>query len=135
MGDRFQPISMEALTDWMFDELEQKDQIFNVPTSAIFTPRLDDPFRIGKYGIEMDTPFGVAAGPHSQMAQNIVVSWLVGARFLELKTVQTLDELEINKPCIDCQDEGYNVEWSQELKVHQSFDEYLRASAARRRAR
>ena len=127
MGDRFQPISTEALTDWMFDELEQKDQIFNVPTSAIFTPRLDDPFRIEKYGIEMDTPFGVAAGPHSQMAQNIVVSWLVGARFLELKTVQTLDELEINKPCIDCQDEGYNVEWSQELKVHQSFDEYLRA--------
>jgi len=127
MGDRFQPISMEALTDWMFDELEQKDQIFNVPTSAIFTPKLDDPFRIEKYGVDMDTPFGVAAGPHSQMAQNIVVSWLVGARFLELKTVQTLDELDINKPCIDCQDEGYNVEWSQELKVHQSFDEYLRA--------
>jgi len=127
MGDRFQPISMEALTDWMFDELEQKDQIFGVPTSAIFRPSLDDPFRIEKYGVEMDTPFGVAAGPHSQMAQNIVVSWLVGARFLELKTVQTLDELEINKPCIDCQDEGYNVEWSQELKVHQSFDEYLRA--------
>jgi NADPH-dependent glutamate synthase beta subunit-like oxidoreductase len=127
MGDRFQPISMEALTDWLFDELEQKDQIFGVPTRAFFRPGLDDPFRVDKYGVEMDTPFGVAAGPHSQMAQNIVVSWLVGARFLELKTVQTLDELDINKPCIDCEDEGYNVEWSQELKVHQSFDEYLRA--------
>jgi putative selenate reductase len=127
MGDRFQPISMEALTDWVFDELEQKDQLFGIPSSAFFVPTLDDPFRIEKYGVQMDTPFGVAAGPHSQMAQNIVVSWLVGARFLELKTVQTLDELDINKPCIDCQDEGYNVEWSQELKVHQSFDEYLRA--------
>ena len=61
------------------------------------------------------------------MAQNIVVSWLVGARFIELKTVQTLDELDVNKPCIDLEDEGYNVEWSQELKVYQSFDEYLRA--------
>ena len=61
------------------------------------------------------------------MAQNIIVSWLVGARLLELKTIQTLDELDINKPCIDVEDEGYNVEWSQELKVYESFDEYLRA--------
>jgi NADPH-dependent glutamate synthase beta subunit-like oxidoreductase len=118
---------MEALTDWVFDELEQKDQLFGIPQSAFFVPSPDDPFRIEKYGVDMDTPFGVAAGPHSQMAQNIIVSWLVGARFLELKTVQTLDELEINKPCIDCEDEGYNVEWSQELRVHESFDEYLRA--------
>ena len=77
--------------------------------------------------MELETPFGVAAGPHTQMAQNIIASWLVGARLIELKTIQTLDELDVNKPCIDVQDEGYNVEWSQELKVHQSFDEYLRA--------
>ena len=61
------------------------------------------------------------------MAQNIVAAWLVGARVIELKTVQTLDELEVHKPCIDVTDEGYNVEWSQELRVHESFDEYLRA--------
>ena len=61
------------------------------------------------------------------MAQNIIVSWLVGARLIELKTIQTLDELDVSKPCIDIEDEGYNVEWSQELKVYESFDEYLRA--------
>jgi putative selenate reductase len=61
------------------------------------------------------------------MAQNIIVAWALGARVIELKTVQTLDELEVHKPCIDMQDEGYNVEWSQELKVHESFEEYLRA--------
>jgi len=48
-------------------------------------------------------------------------------RYIELKTVQTLDVLDVSKPCIDMEDEGYNVEWSQELKVEQSFDEYLRA--------
>ena len=127
MSDRFQPISMEQLTDWVFTELEEKDSLFNVPQSAFFVSTPDDPFRVEKYGVEMDTPFGVAAGPHSQMAQNIIVSWLVGGRFLELKTIQTLDELEIPKPCIEVEDEGYNVEWSQELKVYQSFDEYLRA--------
>ncbi|MFH1474622.1 MAG: FAD-dependent oxidoreductase, partial [Chloroflexota bacterium] len=90
-------------------------------------PRLDHRYRRREYGVELDTPFGVAAGPHTQMAQNIIAAWLVGARLIELKTIQTLDELDVNKPCIDAQDEGYNVEWSQELKVHQSFDEYLRA--------
>jgi NADPH-dependent glutamate synthase beta subunit-like oxidoreductase len=118
---------MEQLTNWVFDELEQKDAIFGVPRSAFFVPRDDHPFRLEKYGYQLDTPFGVAAGPHTQMAQNIIVSWLVGARFIELKTVQTLDELDIAKPCIDVEDEGYNVEWSQELKVYESFDEYLRA--------
>jgi NADPH-dependent glutamate synthase beta subunit-like oxidoreductase len=127
MSDRFHQISMEQLTAWVFDELEQKDAIFGVPRSAFFVPRPDHPFRLDKYGYDLDTPFGVAAGPHTQMAQNIIVSWLVGARFLELKTVQTLDELEVAKPCIDVEDEGYNVEWSQELKVYESFDEYLRA--------
>jgi NADPH-dependent glutamate synthase beta subunit-like oxidoreductase len=127
MSDRFRPVSMEQLTDWVFDELETKDSIFGVPRSAFFVPSPQDRFRVDVYGRTLETPFGVAAGPHTQMAQNIVVSWLLGARFIELKTIQTLDELAIAKPCIDVEDEGYNVEWSQELKVFESFDEYLRA--------
>ena len=118
MSDRFHPLSMEQLTDWVFTELEQKGSLFNVPRPAFFVPRPDHRFRRREYGVELETPFGVAAGPHTQMAQNIIAAWLVGARLIELKTVQTLDELEVHKPCIDVQDEGYNVEWSQELKVH-----------------
>jgi putative selenate reductase len=118
---------MEQLTDWVFTELEEKDSIFGIQRRAFFKPSEADRFRLTNYGQTLETPFGVAAGPATQMAQNIIVSWLVGARFIELKTIQTLDELDVNKPCIDIEDEGYNVEWSQELKVHQSFDEYLRA--------
>jgi len=118
---------MEQLTDWVFDELDAKDALFGVPRSAFFVPSGAHRYRTQKYGVELDTPFGVAAGPQTQMAQNIIVSWLVGARFIELKTIQTLDELDVSKPCIDVEDEGYNVEWSQELKVYESFDEYLRA--------
>jgi hypothetical protein len=127
MSDQFHPISMEQLTAWVFTELEKKDALFGVPRSAIFVPSETDRFKLNIYGVSLETPFGVAAGPQSQMAQNIIVAWLCGSRFLELKTVQTLDELDVNKPCIDIQDEGYNVEWSQELKVFESFDEYLRA--------
>ena len=80
-----------------------------------------------RYGRELETPVGVAAGPHTQLAVNIISAWLCGARYIELKTVQTLDEIEVSKPCIDMQDEGYNCEWSQELKIEQSFNEYLNA--------
>ncbi|MFH0795027.1 MAG: putative selenate reductase subunit YgfK, partial [bacterium] len=75
----------------------------------------------------LGTPIGPAAGPHTQLAQNIVCAWLSGGRFIELKTVQIMDELQIPRPCIDMEDEGYNVEWSQELKLRESADEYVKA--------
>ena len=84
MGDRFHPISMEQLTDWVFDELETKEAVFGVPRAAFFVPDPADRFKVDVYGRTLETPFGVAAGPHTQMAQNIVVSWLLGARFIEL---------------------------------------------------
>lgn len=126
-SDQLHPLSMDQLCRWLFGELEANDALFGIPTRLAFVPQPDHPFRVDKLGQRLDTPFGVAAGPHSQMTQNIVVAWLCGGRLIELKTVQTLDDLEISKPCIDMEDEGYNVEWSQELKVAESFDEYLRA--------
>ena len=61
------------------------------------------------------------------MTQNIVTAYLVGGRFFELKTVQKLDNLQFDKPCIDARDEGYNTEWSTELSLRQAFDEYVKA--------
>ena len=121
MSDRFQPLSIDQVAPWVFGELEKRGTVFGIPQELFFRPAAGDAFRTAMYGQALDTPFGVAAGPHSQMAQNIVAAWLTGSRFIELKTVQTLDELEVSKPCIDIQDEGYNVEWSQELKIDQSF--------------
>ena len=127
MSDLFFPISSIQLIEWVFGELESCDSILGIARQHFFVPREDDPFRTSAFGHSLETPFGPAAGPHTQMAQNIIAAWLCGARYIELKTVQTLDELNVSKPCIDMQDEGYNVEWSQELKIYQSFDEYLRA--------
>ena len=127
MSELFQPIPAEQLFAWIFSELDAHDSAFGIPRQHFFTPLEDDRFRSSAFGHLLETPFGPAAGPHSQMAQNIVAAWLCGARYIELKTVQTLDVLDVPKPCIDMKDEGYNVEWSQELKVYQSFDEYLRA--------
>jgi putative selenate reductase len=71
------------------------------------------------------TPVGPAAGPQTQMAQNILLSWLGGSRILELKTVQINDHLVINRPCIDMTNVGYNIEFSQELRLHESIHEYV----------
>ena len=89
-------------------------------------PRRDLSVRF--HGHAAATPFGPAAGPHTQLAQNIVLSWLAGGRVIELKTVQINDHLTIPRPCIDMQTVGYNVEWSQELTLEQSLEEYVKAA-------
>ncbi len=126
MSDNFSIIPFRKLVKLTLNQLD-KGQFLGIPEELFFKPNLKDNFRFTQYGHLLETPIGVAAGPHTQLAQNIVAAWLTGARFIELKTVQTLDELEVSKPCIDMQDEGYNCEWSQELKIHQSFNQYLEA--------
>ena len=124
--DRLSIVPLPFLTKLFLDQLEN-GEVFGIPEELFFHPEKEDPFRIKHFGQLLETPVGVAAGPHTQMAQNIVMAWLCGARFIELKTIQTLDELDVSKPCIDMQDEGYNCEWSQELKIHESYDQYLNA--------
>ena len=126
MSDKFYKISIERLLQWILND-EKEGKIFGIYLDNIFTPKKNDPFKVERYGKILETPLGVAAGPHTQMAQNIIAAWLTGSRYIELKTIQTLDELEVAKPCIDMEDEGYNCEWSQELKIKESFDEYLNA--------
>jgi putative selenate reductase len=126
MSDRFHRISIEKLLKWILAE-EDKGRIFGIYKDLFYTPKKSDSFRMNRYNKTLETPIGVAAGPHTQLAHNIIASWLCGARYIELKTIQTLDEIDVTKPCIDMEDEGYNCEWSQELKIKDSFDEYLNA--------
>lgn len=126
MSDKFYRIPIDRLFKWILNE-EKEGRNFGLYKEHFFTPNENDRFKMERYGVNLETPIGVAAGPHSQLAHNIIASWLCGARYIELKTVQTLDKIEVTKPCIDMEDEGYNCEWSQELKVHDSFDEYLNA--------
>ncbi len=125
-SDRFVCSSLKTLFGWI-DQYEKSGELFGITRDLFFEPQAADLFRMTRYNQTLETPLGVAAGPHTQLSQNIIASWLTGARYMELKTVQILDELEVTKPCIDMSDEGYNCEWSQELKLDQSFDEYLNA--------
>ncbi len=125
MSDRMQPIEFQNLLYWIVNEYHDHKTIFGIPFSKFFFKINNNSINI--FNERLDMPIGPAAGPHTQLAQNIIASYLVGGRFFELKTVQKLDELKIDKPCIDAEDEGYNVEWSQELTLEQSYSEYLKA--------
>jgi putative selenate reductase len=121
------PVPFGVLATRLFRELAQKKTAFDLPVARFFQGATTNLSRT-VHGQRASTPFGPAAGPHTQLAQNIVLSWLAGGRVIELKTVQIKDDLVIPRPCIDMQTIGFNVEWSQELTLEQSLEEYVKAS-------
>jgi len=122
------PYPFPALIRRMLAELETRREIFDLPERKFFLGSPSHDLSVTLHGHTASSPLGPAAGPQTQMAQNIVLSWLAGCRIMELKTVQIMDELAIPRPCIDMQTIGYNVEWSQELKLEQSLDEYVKGA-------
>jgi putative selenate reductase len=130
MSDTMKIQRFSVLLKWILKELEENESVFGIHRSLFYIPQPDAPFATeNMFGHHLATPIGPAAGPHTQLAQNIVCAWLSGGRFIELKTVQIMDDLEIPRPCIDMEDEGYNVEWSQELRLDESAHEYVNAWA------
>lgn len=119
------PISFSTLVERLQREMNG-ESMYALPRRSWWTPDPDISLEFDHFGMKLGTPVGPASGPHTQLAQNLVLSWLGGSRFMELKTVQILDELEIPRPCIHVPHIGYNVEWSQELLVHQSAAEYAK---------
>ena len=124
MSDIMRPIPFSELMDWVIAEYASRKTIFGVGdiykhTSGKMLPIFTE---------QVETPFGPAAGPHTQLAQNLIASYAGGSRFFEVKTVQIIDgeDLPVSKPCIKAEDECYNVEWSTELRVPQAFEEYVK---------
>ncbi|MBF0277551.1 MAG: glutamate synthase [SAR324 cluster bacterium] len=108
-------------------EYENFGSIYGYPKKKFYRgyPGID--FSVDFHHKEAATPLGPASGPHTQMVQNIILSFLGGGRIMELKTIQILDQLEISRPCIDARNIGYNIEWSQELRLEDSYNEYVMA--------
>jgi putative selenate reductase len=120
--------ALGALLSRIAGEYRAKASIFEIPEKAF---RGAFEIEAGSPGLEImgrrvSLPIGPAAGPHSQIAPNLVAAYLAGSRVFELKTVQENDSLEIGKPCIDALDEGHNTEWSTELSLRDAREEYLR---------
>ena len=130
MSERMYPIPFKDLMRWVVTERKNSGTVFGIHTAYKADPAKTLPI----FGEKIETPFGPAAGPNSQLAQNIIASYVAGARFFEVKTVQKMDGEElaacVPRPCILADDEGYNQEWSTELEVGQALNEYIKAWCA-----
>ena len=126
MSEKMYPIPFKSLMNWIVTEYAREGEIFGVHMPYYATGKM-----LPIFGETIETPFGPAAGPNSQLAQNIIAAYMAGARFFEVKTVQKMDGADlaacINRPCILAEDECYNCEWSTELEVPQAFAEYVKA--------
>jgi len=122
------PVPLGVLVTRLMRELERRQAAFDLPARQFFLGTPGRETAVSIHGRRAATPLGPASGPHTQLAQNVVLSWLAGCRVIELKTVQVKDDLVIPRPCIDVQTVGFNVEWSQELGLEQSLEEYVKAS-------
>jgi putative selenate reductase len=122
------PAPFPHLLRRMLRESEREQKAFDLPERRFWRGPDDLDTSVVVHGHRAANPVGPAAGPHGQMAQNVLLSWLAGGRFIELKTVQLNDRLTIPRPCIDMQTVGYNVEWSQELRLAESLREYVKGS-------
>ena len=130
MSEKMYPIPFDRLMTWALTEYKREGTVFGVRRFWKADPYKTLPI----FGETIETPFGPAAGPNSQLAQNIIASYVAGARFFEVKTVQQMDGEDlarcVPRPCILADDEGYNQEWSTELTVEQARDEYIKAWCA-----
>lgn len=122
------PVPFNVLIRRMFRELETRRSVFDLPAQRFVKGYPGRDLSVAFRERRASTPFGPAAGPHTQMAQNIALSWLAGGRVIECKTVQVNDAIEVPRPCIDMATVGFNVEWSQELTVPQSLEEYVKGA-------
>ncbi len=104
------------------------DRILTLPGRLIHRGADELSWTVHPHGQRAANPVGPAAGPHTQLAQNLVVGWLAGCRIFEFKTVQVRDDLAIPRPCIDMATVGFNVEWSQELRLADSAREYVKGA-------
>ena len=129
MSEKMYPIPFKSLMNWIVTEYAHEGEIFGVHMPYYATGKM-----LPIFGETIETPFGPAAGPNSQLAQNIIAAYFAGARFFEVKTVQKMDGEElarcVPRPCILAADEGYNQEWSTELEVPQAQNEYIKAWCA-----
>ena len=126
MSDKMRGIPFKTLLENALWEYRKQKSLFHVPVHEASSNCMQ------LAGRPLSVPIGPAAGPHTQLAQNLLAGFAAGARVFELKTVQIMEgkELGIVKPCIYVDGEAYNTEWSTELTVAEAAEEYIKGYVA-----
>ncbi len=124
MIDNLKPLTFDHLMRWILREQKKSGSIFGVRDFYQANPFKTLP--IGDDRIE--TPFGPAAGPHTQYAQSIIAAYAAGCRFFELRTVCPRQIRQ--DPEISIGSEAINVEGAGNLTFKEAYEEYCKAWVA-----
>ena len=90
MSDKMRGIPFKILLETTVLEYRTRKSLYYVP--------MHDELAAGKMmlaGKPLSVPVGPAAGPHTQLAQNLLAGFAAGARVFELKTVQIMEGEEL----------------------------------------
>ena len=74
MTDQFYAISLTELLKRILNELQFNDEVLGLSKQLFINPNKVENLKIKRFEKNLSTPYGVAAGPHTQLAQNIVSS-------------------------------------------------------------
>ena len=75
MSEKMTCMSFGQLMDWVLTEHKEKGTVFGVHRAY----QADTAKDMEIFGRNLETPIGPAAGPNTQLAQNIVASYYAGA--------------------------------------------------------
>jgi putative selenate reductase len=121
------PATLGQLLGIILNDLNQNNEVFDIPEKLFYKHWHNHVLYTKKYGKELHNPIGLASGPHTQLAQNIVSGWLCGARYIELKTVTPAPAADITKPSISIYQGAHHCEGTIELDIEQAYDQFLDA--------
>ena len=74
MSEKMYPIPFDSLMNWVTSEYAQCGDVFGVHKHYHASGK-----SLPIFGERIETPFGPAAGPNSQLAQNIIAAYAAGA--------------------------------------------------------
>ena len=89
MSDKMRGIPFKTLLENALWEYRKQKSLFHVPVHEASSNCMQ------LAGRPLSVPIGPAAGPHTQLAQNLLAGFAAGARVFELKTVQIMEGKEL----------------------------------------
>ena len=78
MSDIMRPMSFGHLMDWILSEHQASGSVFGISKLVRHT---DGGKTLPIFREKIESPYGHAAGPHTQLAQNSIAAYAAGARF------------------------------------------------------
>lgn len=119
--------SIEHLLKLILDAYDTRKEIFDIPEKLFYRHWYHKTLYTEKYGKTLHNPIGLASGPLTQLAQNIITGWLCGARVIELKTIQPDANTQVLKPSIHIADVAIHTEATHEMEPEAAYEQFLNA--------